>query len=132
MEKTDSIICNAAQIVTCASNGRAKKGAAMADVGIIKSGAIAVTDGRIAAVGSSDEILKSYEAETTIDANRKVVAPAFVECHTHIVFAGNRFDEFEQRINGASYMEIIGWRWHRFYESRREWQSNSARLRLTI
>lgn len=107
MEKADSIIYNAAQIATCASDGRAKKGAAMADVGVIQSGAIAVTDGRIAAVGASDEILKSYIAETLVDAERKVVCPAFVECHTHIIFAGNRLDEFEKRINGASYMEIM-------------------------
>jgi len=107
MEKADLIIYNAAQMVTCASNGREKKGAAMATPGIVESGAIALTDGRIAAVGASDEILKSYTAETLIDAERKVVCPAFVECHTHIVFAGNRLDEFEQRINGASYMEIM-------------------------
>ena len=47
------------------------------------------------------------KAEQIIDANQKVVCPAFVECHTHIVFAGNRFDEFELKIKGADYLEIL-------------------------
>ncbi len=105
--KTDLIIYNAKQLVTCASNGTAKKGAAMEDVGIVENGAVAVKDGVIAAVGKSDEILRGFEASTVIDANQKVVCPAFVECHTHIVFAGDRINEFELRIKGASYLEIM-------------------------
>ena len=105
--KTDLIIHNAKQLVTCASNSKAKKGAAMSDVGIIENGAVAIKDGVIAAVGKSDEILRDFEAAEIIDANHKVVCPSFVECHTHIVFAGDRINEFEMRIKGASYLEIM-------------------------
>ena len=107
MEKVDSIIYNAGQMVTCAAGGAAKKGAQMTDAGIIRDGAVGVAGGRIVAVGDSDEILRTFKAETVIDAAGRVVAPAFVECHTHAVFAGNRLDEFERRIAGASYLEIM-------------------------
>ncbi len=107
MEKIDLIIHNAGQMITCASGGAAKRGARMRELGIVENGALAVRDGTIVGVGKSSEILKRFGAKDVIDAGGKVVAPAFVECHTHVVFAGNRFDEFELRIKGASYMEIM-------------------------
>ncbi len=79
----------------------------MQDVGIIEKGAVAISDGKIIAVGKSDEILREFESENSIDANGKTLAPGFVECHTHIVFAGNRLDEFELKIKGADYLEIL-------------------------
>ena len=105
--KTDLIVHNIKQLVTCASGGKSKKGSAMQNAGIIENGAFAVKDDLIFAVGKSDEILREFEAENVLDANQKVVCPAFVECHTHIVFAGNRFDEFELKIKGADYLEIL-------------------------
>ncbi len=107
MKNVDLIIRNAKQIVTCAGFGKAKKGAAMADVGIIDDGAIAIDEGVIVAVGKSREILRDYKGKNEIDAERKSVTPAFVECHTHIVYAGNRLDEFELKIKGADYLEIL-------------------------
>lgn len=104
--KTDLIIYNS-QLATCASNGKPKRLAEMQNVGLIENGAIAILDGKILAVGKSDEILREFESETTIDAHEKVVSPAFVECHTHIVFAGNRLNEFELKIKGADYLEIL-------------------------
>ncbi len=104
--KADLIIHNA-QLVTCASNGKAKKGAQMPDLGIIENGVVAVVDGKIVAVAKSDEILGEFESANTIDAQGKVVSPGFVECHTHIVFAGNRLNEFELKIKGADYLEIL-------------------------
>ena len=105
--KTDLIIVHAGQLVTCASGGKAKKGSDMADVGIIEDGAIAVNDGIIIGVGNTDEILRSFESENVIDAEKQVVCPGFVDPHTHIVFGGNRLNEFELRIKGASYLEIM-------------------------
>ena len=105
--KVDLIIHNAAQLVTCASAGKPKRGDEMQNVGIIESGAVAVKDEKIFAVGKSDEILREFEAENTIDAGKKVVCPGFVDCHTHIVFAGNRLNEFELKIKGADYLEIL-------------------------
>lgn len=106
--KADLIITNAKQIVTCASGGKPKKGAReMQDVGIVENGAVAVKNGEIAGVGKAEEILREFKSENILDVDGKVVTPGFVECHTHIVFAGDRINEFELRIKGASYMEIM-------------------------
>jgi imidazolonepropionase len=105
--KADLIVHNTKQLVTCASDGNAKKGSAMHNAGIIEDGAFAVENGFIVAVGKSEEILSKFEAEKTLDAKQKSVCPSFVECHTHIVFAGNRLDEFELKIKGAEYLEIL-------------------------
>jgi imidazolonepropionase len=103
----DLIIHNAKQLVTSASNGKAKKGAMMRELSIVENGAVAVNSGEIIAVGKSDEILRGFQSEKAINAKEKIVTPAFVDCHTHIVFAGNRLDEFELKIKGADYLEIL-------------------------
>lgn len=102
----DTIIHHAAQLLTCASD-YPKRGAAMRDVGIITDGAVAVDGGRIVAVGSSTYIGQLYQARTTIDASGKIVCPGFVDAHTQIVYVGDRAAEFELRIAGASYLEIM-------------------------
>ena len=79
----------------------------MRDVGLIEKGTIAVVDGRFAAIGKSDEIEHEWTAETTIDAEGKVVCPGFVDPHTHIVYGGDRLDEFELKSQGADYLEIL-------------------------
>jgi imidazolonepropionase len=105
--KVDLIIHNAKQLLTCVSNGKAKKGNDMQELGVIKNGAVAIENGLIKAVGDSVEILAKYESEHVIDANGKVVMPAFVDPHTHIIYAGNRLNEFELKIKGADYLEIL-------------------------
>jgi len=66
-----------------------------------------VKDGRIASVGSKEEIELRVSAGTEIiDAGKRVVMPGFVDAHTHLVFAGNRADEFEMRCAGVTYQEI--------------------------
>lgn len=105
--KADLIICNARQLVTCASDGTPKRRAEMRDVGIIDNGAVAVAHGKIAAVGKSDTILSEYSSHNVINADGKVVCPGFVDPHTHIVFAGDRLNEFELKIQGADYLEIL-------------------------
>lgn len=107
MHRADVLIHNACQLVTCTSAGRPKRGLEMRDVGIIENGAVAVVDGRIAAVAASNEILSAYSAEATINAEGRVLCPGFVDPHTHIVFAGDRLDEFEMKIRGADYLEIL-------------------------
>ncbi len=105
--KADLLIHSAAQLVTCASDGKPKRGAAMQEVGLIDNGAVVVADGEIIEVGNSAELSAKYTAKTTIDASGKVVCPGFVDPHTHVVYAGNRINEFELRIKGASYMDIM-------------------------
>jgi imidazolonepropionase len=105
--KVDLILHNASQLVTCSSPGGPKRGDAMRDVGLIENGAVAVTDTKITAVGTSVEIVGEYKSDTMIDAGGRVVCNGFVDPHTHIVFAGNRLDEFELKIKGAGYLEIL-------------------------
>lgn len=105
--KVDLLIHSATQLVTCASLGGPKRGQAMADVGLIPNGAIAIADGQIVAVGSSADLRADFTAHETIDATGKTVCPGFVDPHTHVVYAGDRVHEFEPRVRGASYMEIM-------------------------
>lgn len=105
--KSDLIIHNAGQVISCASGGKPKRRAEMSDVGVIENGAVAITVGKISGVGKSEDILREFEADNFIDAGGKVVTPGFVDCHTHIVYAGERLDEFELKIKGADYLEIL-------------------------
>lgn len=107
MPQADRIIHNASQLVTCASDGKPKRGLAMSDVGIIENGAVAIADEKFIAVGTSADILRDYSADEMIDAGGKVVCPGFVDPHTHIVYAGDRLNEFELKIKGAEYLEIL-------------------------
>jgi imidazolonepropionase len=73
--------------------------------GAILNGAVAIQDGRIVRVGRRTE-LAGYRARSIEPLGGAWVTPGLVDCHTHLVFGGNRADEFEQRLNGASYEEI--------------------------
>jgi len=79
----------------------------MLDVGIVENGAIAVSGGKILAVGTTDDLLSEFEADDVFDVGGKVVMPGFVDPHTHIVYAGDRLNEFELKIKGADYLEIL-------------------------
>lgn len=103
----DLIIAHAAQLVTVASDAGPKRGPAMADLGILEDGAVACKDGHFVEVGKTTEILKRYSAGQLLEARGRVVMPGFVDPHTHVVWAGDRAAEFEQRVAGASYMEIM-------------------------
>ncbi len=105
--KIDVLIHSAAQLVTCAAPDGPKRGAAMRDVGLIPDGAVAVADGEIVAVGPTADLRADFSARQTLDAGGKVVCPGFVDPHTHVVYAGERAAEFEMRVRGASYMEIL-------------------------
>lgn len=102
----DLLLTNAAQIVTCAGPGP-KRGAACADAGVIADGALAIADGVIVAVGASAELADKYEARVRVDVAGKVLCPGFVDCHTHLVFAGDRMAEFERKLAGATYQELL-------------------------
>lgn len=104
--KADLTITNIGQLITCASPGP-KRAAGMRDVGIIENAAVAITDGRFSAVGPTAEIEARFSSREVIDAKGRVVSPGFVDPHTHIVFAGDRLDEFELKIQGAEYLEIL-------------------------
>ena len=73
--------------------------------GAIENGAIGIQDGRIVRVGRRTE-LAGYKAKKVEPLDGAWVTPGLVDCHTHLVFGGNRSAEFEQRLEGASYEEI--------------------------
>jgi len=104
--KVDLLIHSAGQLLTIASEGP-KVGPAMNDLGLIEDGALAIKDGHIALVGKSGEVRAQVEAKEELDASGKVVTPGFVDPHTHLVFAGSRVEEFEMRLKGAIYLEIM-------------------------
>ena len=73
--------------------------------GMIENGAIGIQDGRIVRVGRRTE-LAGYQAKRVEPLHGAWITPGLVDCHTHLVFGGNRAGEFEQRLEGASYEEI--------------------------
>ncbi len=78
-------------------------------LGLIESGMVRIEDGKIAWVGSSAEVapeIQSGKADNVIDAQGKVVLPGLIDSHTHTIFAGDRSDEFELRLQGKTYLEI--------------------------
>lgn len=74
--------------------------------GLIDKGALVVHDGRIAWVGAESDIAETYSGLRRTDLNGRLVTPGLIDCHTHLVFAGNRSEEFEMRLKGVSYEEI--------------------------
>src|SRR6266545_2752434 len=106
--KIDLLIAHAGQLITVASPGGPRRGAAMRELGAIRDGALAIADGRIVAVGATSELRDLADSVTQVlDATGKAVLPGFVDAHTHVVFAGDRVDEFERRLEGATYLEIM-------------------------
>jgi imidazolonepropionase len=105
--QADLLIYNAAQVLTVASPEGPKRGEAMDDVGLIPDGAVAIRDGRILDVGPSDELRSQVRAAHSLYAGGYLVLPGFVDPHTHLVWAGERAEEFEMRAAGADYMEIM-------------------------
>jgi imidazolonepropionase len=109
--KSDALIIKSArQILTLRSDQKGPRtGEYMEDLGIIEDGAVAVSDGKIVAVGKTHEVLDQVKIDAktkVIDAKDKVVLPGFVDCHTHPVFAATREAEFEMRVKGRPYQEI--------------------------
>lgn len=74
-------------------------------LGIINNAAIAMKDGRIVWVGSENDLPQDKNADV-VDGEGLWALPAFIDCHTHLVYAGNRAAEFEQRLHGVSYSDI--------------------------
>ncbi len=105
--QVDLIVHSANELLTLASPEGPKRGEAMSDLGLIENGALAVHEGCIVLVGTTAEVQAQAAAREEIDATGRVVVPGFVDPHTHVVFAGSREDEFELRIGGATYMEIM-------------------------
>ena len=99
-------ILHASQLVTLAGPKRPRVSAEMSELAIIRDGGMVIREGKIDIVGSSNEIKKIAGDAEVVDAGGRVVFPGFVDAHTHLVFAGNRLDDFERRARGESYAQI--------------------------
>lgn len=100
-------VLNCSQILTLTGPARPRVGSEMRQLGIVAPGALLVSGTGISRIGKPDEIeaLIGPHCEV-VDAGGRIVLPGFVDAHTHPVFAGTRVEEFEQRIEGATYQEI--------------------------
>jgi imidazolonepropionase len=96
----------ASQLVTLAGPKRPRIGTELSELKIIRNGGMLIRDGRIADVAPSSEIEKVAGHAEVIDARGRVVMPGFVDAHTHLVFAGQRLDDFERRSRGETYEQI--------------------------
>jgi imidazolonepropionase len=76
-------------------------------IGIVESGAVVIIDGFVAWVGPEVDVPAEYGDLPRLDAGGAAVLPGFVDPHTHLVFAGDRSDEFARRLRGESYEEIL-------------------------
>ena len=99
------LIHSASQLLTL--SGGPQRGKALGDLGIIPNGAVLIKDEKIIAVGSTPDLLAAYPDEPSLDAGGKLVMPGFVDPHTHAIWAGDRSGEFEMRLQGKTYMEIL-------------------------
>ena len=102
--EVDLLIKNAQELLTLSPSFEEESG-----LGIIRNGAIAIKGEKIIWVGKTEELPKEFGLNPEgqgIDTTGKVVIPGLIDSHTHLIFAGSRENEFEQRIQGLSYLEI--------------------------
>ena len=99
------LIHSASQLLTLA--GGPQRGRTLGTLGMIENGAVVVRDEKVIAVGTTDELKISYADEPTLDADGCVLMPGFVDPHTHLIWAGDRADEFEMKMSGTPYLDIL-------------------------
>jgi imidazolonepropionase len=99
------LIHSASQLLTL--SGGPQRGRDLGHLVIIEDGAVLVQDETIIDVGPSAELRRAYPDEPVLDAAGKVLMPGLVDPHTHAIWAGDRSAEFEMRLQGVSYMEIL-------------------------
>ena len=106
MPSTIAVI-NIGQLVTLAGPARPRECRELSELGLITDAAIVIQDGKIEAVGKYSDLLPTIpKFAHVVDALGHCVTPGFVDAHTHLVFAGNRTAEFEQRVAGQTYQQI--------------------------
>ncbi len=100
-----SVTITNARILTLAGEPAPRRGPAMRHLGVIESGFVEIDSGRILAVseGPPPRTAKGR----VIDAGGRVLMPTFIDCHTHACWAGDRFDEYQMKLAGTSYLQIL-------------------------
>jgi imidazolonepropionase len=99
------LIHSASQLLTL--SGGPQRGASLGSLGLIEDGAVLIQGEEIAAVGRSEDLRAAFPGEQLLDASGRVVMPGFVDPHTHVIWAGDRAGEFEMRLQGKTYLEIL-------------------------
>jgi imidazolonepropionase len=110
-------LLHASQLVSLGGPKRPRIGEELSELGIIRDGGILIHDGRIDTVGPSEELERnlnalsiqvsgSYREVEVVDLGGRVVLPGFVDAHTHLIFGGNRLEDFERRARGETYEQI--------------------------
>jgi imidazolonepropionase len=97
---TDLLLTGVGELVT---NDPERQGL----LGLVAGAAVAVKGGRVAWVGPESDVLREFRELPELDCAGRAVIPGFVDCHTHLVFGGDRADEFARRLRGESYGEIM-------------------------
>ena len=106
-KEIDLLVHSAAQLCPVPSGSGPQRGDALGNLGLIEDGAVAIHEGKIVETGGTATLRGKYKAAQEIDASGCCVLPGLVDPHTHIPWHGDRASEFEQRVGGASYMEIM-------------------------
>ena len=107
----DTVIKHANELITMNSKfGVPRIGKEMKELAIINDGALAIKDGKIIFVGTTEELMNSVkidEKTIQIDATNKLVTPGFIDPHVHLIFAGSRENELTMKLAGKTYLEIL-------------------------
>ncbi len=98
--RVDLLVLNSRETVTVDGDG-------IQDIGVIEDGGVAIKGGKVVQAAASQLLERKFEARTIIDASGEIVLPGLVDPHTHMVFNGSREDEFQLRLSGVPYMEIL-------------------------
>ena len=102
------LITGASQVLTLRGGNSPRRGTSLSNLGIIKDGALLLSDGKVVSVGTRKQVeslAQSRRAEK-MDVGGRVILPGFVDSHTHLIHAASRAEEYELKIQGASYEEI--------------------------
>jgi imidazolonepropionase len=99
------LIHSASQLLTI--RGSAQRGDVLGTLGLIEDGAVLLQDDKILATGRTPDLLAEHPDEPRLDVSGCVVLPGFVDPHTHVVWSGDRAAEFELKMSGARYMDIL-------------------------
>lgn len=99
------LIHSASQLLTI--SGGPQRGRNLGHLGVIEDGAVLIRDEKIVEVGKSADLRAAHPHEPLQDAYGCVIMPGFVDPHTHVIWGGDRAKEFEQRLEGARYLDIL-------------------------
>jgi len=106
------LIKNANEVITLKGNAQGPRTKEqMREIAVVENGSVLIEEDRIIAVGAFEQLAVDFpdvvKKADTIDASGKIVMPGLVDCHTHLVHGGTREQEFNMRLNGSTYMEIM-------------------------